>query len=1179
MKILKVEFENINSLKGKWSIDFTDPSYELNNNLFAICGDTGSGKTSILDAITLAIYGRTPRQATIYVGSGNEVMTHDTGNCFARVMYSCKKGVFVTEWSQRRAKDRADGNLQDAQGLIYCEGDKANPLFKSRTGVKNELANFNAGLIQLDFSQFCRSIMLAQGEFSRFLTCNEDERAVILEKLNGTEKYHLAAKRLGDHWSEARAKKESAESAMNAVSENILTEEDVKQKTAEKDSAEIELKELEKSLREIDQLLNWYKNLEERKNALSAAFDALKKAEADNEAFAADSVVLENALRARECAPASDSLKTLQESRTGTESELENLKKEHAQKADELVNASGSAKKSGDALKTLEAELQKNRVLWNEVRELDGNILHVKENVASKTTQCFEWEQECNKCEQENDKLVASIQQDEIEIQKEKNFLEDNALDKDLAGILSGLKAQIANCRNLEGSMSQVTQQMRDSEQEKARYESLKNECLLHYDEFAAWLKEHEADAALPEVIAETRGYVNQLRESFERATLQKAFVGECEAKDAELQGKMLEASKMLKAIEEEQLQLFNNDVLTLASVIQKHLEDGVACPVCGSVDHPSCKENFEVEHGEELVSDVASKIRKLNEKLNTAKAELHAVEGEVRANAEKLQNAKKNLDEAEKTNGQLLETLNLKWAPWNKLASFETCTGIVAELQAIANEYANKKSQFEKTEQSLREKESEIEKANVLLSSLNQQLEQYTSELKARSLEMEERVRGWVGNFRLQDSESILKTLTERSEKFEKASRRFDELQSRVNTLKVDLQHVAENRGAAQERLKECKSSLDELCASLKEFEVSRQEKFGEQNVDAVEKAAESTVTEARNAFDALSKKCHELETRVDSLKELIKQREGDLARLASDLQSAEQKLHEAFVQNKFENVEQFSLARRAKAEIDELQSRKTDIENRLASQKHLLEKTQEAYDKCAAEYKDARAREELLLEQSSLLQKRESVNAKYIGLCSELKKNSENSDQLQKLKKDFEEAKTNFVRWDTMRSWFGVKDGSDFSRFVQGLTFGSLLRLANRQLHTMKGRYTLVASNDLSFEIDDAHFNGTRSISNLSGGEKFLVSLSLALGIADFASRNVKIESLFMDEGFGTLDPTTLQDVMECLKSQRKLGKMLGVITHMQNVKDEFNQKILLEAKPDGHSVICGPGVKKYG
>ncbi|MCQ2603143.1 MAG: hypothetical protein MJ193_04370, partial [Clostridia bacterium] len=436
--------------------------------------------------------------------------------------------------------------------------------------------------------------------------------------------------------------------------------------------AEIELKELEKSLREIDQLLNWYKNLEERKNALSAAFDALKKAEADNEAFAADSVVLENALRARECAPAFDSLKTLQESRTGTESELENLKKEHAQKADELVNVSGSAKKSGDALKTLEAELQKNRVLWNEVRELDGNILHVKENVASK-----------------NDNLVASIQQDEIEIQKEKNFLEDNALDKDLAGILSGLKAQIANCRNLEGSMSQVTQQMRDSEQEKARYESLKNECQLHYDEFAAWLKEHEADAALPEVIAETRGYVNQLRESFERATLQKAVVGECEAKDAELQGKMLEASKMLKAIEEEQLQLFNNDVLTLASVIQKHLEDGVACPVCGSVDHPSCKENFEVEHGEELVSDVASKIRKLNEKLNTAKAELHAVEGEVRANAEKLQNAKKNLDEAEKTNGQLLETLNLKWAPWNKLASFETCTGIVAELQAIANEYA----------------------------------------------------------------------------------------------------------------------------------------------------------------------------------------------------------------------------------------------------------------------------------------------------------------------------------------------------------------------------------------------------------------------------------------------------------------------------------------------------------
>ena len=121
MKILKIELENINCLAGKWAIDFTDPSYaEQGHNLFVIHGNTGSGKSSILDAVTLALYGATPRQGYVYKSiAGNAVMTADTGSCFARVTYQCVKGTFVSQWSQHRAGNRANGNLQDAEGVVW----------------------------------------------------------------------------------------------------------------------------------------------------------------------------------------------------------------------------------------------------------------------------------------------------------------------------------------------------------------------------------------------------------------------------------------------------------------------------------------------------------------------------------------------------------------------------------------------------------------------------------------------------------------------------------------------------------------------------------------------------------------------------------------------------------------------------------------------------------------------------------------------------------------------------------------------------------------------------------------------------------------------------------------------------------------------------------------------------
>ena len=116
MKICKIRFKNLNSLVGEWEIDLTNPVF-VSDGLFAITGPTGAGKSTILDAICLGLYGRTPRLDVISE-STNEILARGTSECFAEVTFQTAEGMFVSHWSQRRAKQRVDGKLQPSKHEI-----------------------------------------------------------------------------------------------------------------------------------------------------------------------------------------------------------------------------------------------------------------------------------------------------------------------------------------------------------------------------------------------------------------------------------------------------------------------------------------------------------------------------------------------------------------------------------------------------------------------------------------------------------------------------------------------------------------------------------------------------------------------------------------------------------------------------------------------------------------------------------------------------------------------------------------------------------------------------------------------------------------------------------------------------------------------------------------------------
>ncbi|MBQ0757031.1 MAG: AAA family ATPase, partial [Amphritea sp.] len=216
MKILSLQFKNLNSLKGEWKIDFTQSPF-VDNGLFAITGPTGAGKTTLLDAICLALYHQTPRLGQISA-STNEIMTRGTAECSAEVQFEVKGKAYRAHWSMRRSRGKADGNLQQAD-VELAEVATGNVL-ATQIKQKNETIERITGL---DFSRFTKSMLLSQGEFAAFLNAKEAERAELLEELTGTEIYGQISERVHLHFAEAKQKLAELNSQAKGV--QLLTDE------------------------------------------------------------------------------------------------------------------------------------------------------------------------------------------------------------------------------------------------------------------------------------------------------------------------------------------------------------------------------------------------------------------------------------------------------------------------------------------------------------------------------------------------------------------------------------------------------------------------------------------------------------------------------------------------------------------------------------------------------------------------------------------------------------------------------------------------------------------------------------------------------------------------------------------------------------------------------------------
>ena len=310
-----------------------------------------------------------------------------------------------------------------------------------------------------------------------------------------------------------------------------------------------------------------------------------------------------------------------------------------------------------------------------------------------------------------------------------------------------------------------------------------------------------------------------------------------------------------------------------------------------------------------------------------------------------------------------------------------------------------------------------------------------------------------------------------------------------------------------------------------------------------------------------------------MESLNRIILRRQPEVNRaeaaFSAGLSAAGFEGEEEFLEARLE-AEQRNALSAGKKDLEDrrtaLAARRTDRERKLAEERarQVTDEPLEVLENRFRECEDA------------LKTLREEVS----GLRHRLNENAAARERVKEKKAALEAQGRECRRWDSLHELIGSADGKKYRNFAQGLTFDMMIGQANRQLQKMSDRYLLVRDREQPLElnvVDGYQAGEIRSTKNLSGGESFIVSLALALGLSSMASRNVRVDSLFLDEGFGTLDEEALDTALETLAGLQQDGKLIGVISHVPALKERISARIEVVPRTGGRSRITGPGCRR--
>ena len=1076
MRILAIRGENIASLE-RFELDFCREPL-ASAGIFAIVGPTGSGKSSLLDAMCLALYHKAPRmegvsgQEAKLGGLFGEIGQNDIRNLirrgsstgFAETDFVGTDGnSYRAHWGYRAGKKKGAASQEDVT-LLQLPDEKV--LANTKSVCQDKIM----GLTGLSFEKFTRTVLLAQGRFAEFLRANERDRADLLEKLTGTEIYSRISRAAYERKVREESIRRDLESALQGVQ---------RLEPQARNAREAELAQLEEVLPLVREMRDMARTFSDQAGAW----------------------IREQARRVQ----IQSALTFLDARRVGL------------------------AEKRDAAQAVLQATMARINVRMEEIRKaeiLDAQLVAAQSAESEKRAALHAASQTLDVLEKERAEISHRRDSHTGNLTEIDTFLESNRR-------LEPVSADWQQCRTLLDICATALAELRAQEAEKesakrdvARLKPQQERLETRICELEVSLDGHGSE----DLLTEAQGVERDIGD----LDIYRTWL-ELDAREEETRSKLAQSESILAkdsaamAATEESLRLARilldatrDAASESAEGMRQNLVDGEPCPVCGSSHHP----NGASDSGRlkalltvhlSLVSDQELNLDGLRSSSSRAQATVELAKTEL----QRIRTGRERAGEPPQFVGNPPPdeiSARRSWMELRKASLLERRTSIQKEqrnlgaLSLARVDLSGIRSDLEKAEARDRNAEVLAQKASA--------------DLATRSTELNAKFGGETWRARWEaDPKAYVAGIERRVVEYRGKSDLRIETAKAIEAESIRLEEIAKNLAAKSNEVESSAVILNTARTALQGLRQERASLLDGSDVATAQKEAQTKLQAVEGSVEASRNELDTCLQEVESRKGALGQVDRTLGEIRELLVKTGPELSES--------------AGRPWCGLD-------------ADPKSLEEFSLKAVESCQSRAGNA--------------------ETGAMRLRAELESDDRNRQSSDGYLERIKEQSLVVGRWAALSGSVGSSDGKVFRVVAQRFTLEVLLEEANRELSRIAPRYRLrILGDSMHFGVLDRDaFDEIRPVHTLSGGESFMVSLALALGLSHLAGGDLRIESLFIDEGFGTLDPSTLRSVMGALSCLHSQGRKVGVITHVEEMKGQIDVQIEVVRTGPGKSEV---------